>query len=135
MLRTTLFCVGVCLLGLGAAEGAPQGYSTQNSSTTGSNNVSGSDTTAGFERGFVGSLGQGRRPFPHVLNPYRQRTLPNPVLVNSPRLHSLIRDGKLQLSLSDALALTLENNLDIAVQRYVIPFAQTDILRTKSGQA
>ena len=31
--------------------------------------------------------------------------------------------------------LTLENNLDIVVQRYVMPFAQTDILRTKSGQA
>jgi outer membrane protein TolC len=47
----------------------------------------------------------------------------------------LIHDGRLELSLSDALALTLENNLDIVVQRYVIPFAQTDILRSKSGQA
>jgi len=39
------------------------------------------------------------------------------------------------LSLADALALTLENNLDIVVQRYVIPIAQTDVLRSKSGQA
>ena len=54
---------------------------------------------------------------------------------NSPRLGGLIHDGKLELSLSDALALTLENNLDIVVQRYVIPFAQTDLLRSKSGQA
>src|SRR5205823_8143057 len=46
-----------------------------------------------------------------------------------------IRDGKLELSLSDALALALENNLDIAVQRYVIPYAKTDVLRTRAGQA
>jgi outer membrane protein TolC len=57
------------------------------------------------------------------------------VLENSPRLGSLIHDGKLELSLSDAVALTLENNLDIVVGRYTIPFSQTDILRTKSGQA
>ncbi len=72
---------------------------------------------------------------PHLWNPYTQWSVPTPVLTNSPRLKSLIRDGKLQLSLQDALALTLENNLDIVVERYVVPFAQTDILRTKSGQA
>ena len=57
------------------------------------------------------------------------------VIENSPRLKSLIHDGKLELSLSDALSLMLENDLDIVVQRYIIPFSQTDILRTKSGQA
>jgi outer membrane protein TolC len=56
-------------------------------------------------------------------------------LSNSPRLESLIHDGKLELSLADALALALENNLDIAVQRYIPKFAQTDVLRTQSGQA
>ncbi len=57
------------------------------------------------------------------------------VLENSPRLGNLIHDGKLELSLADAVALTLENNLDIVVSRYTIPFSQTDVLRTKSGQA
>jgi outer membrane protein TolC len=57
------------------------------------------------------------------------------MLINSPRLQSLIHDGKLELSVSDALALVLENNLDIVVQRYVIPIAQADVLRSKSGQA
>jgi outer membrane protein TolC len=56
-------------------------------------------------------------------------------LTNSPRLESLISGGKLELSLADALALALENNLDIAVQRYIPRFAQTDVLRTQSGQA
>ena len=92
-------------------------------------------SSAGFQKGFLGSLSNGPSEFPHIWNPYRQSPVAMPVLVNSPRLHSLIHDGKLELSLSDALALTLENNLDIVVQRYVIPFAQTDILRSKSGQA
>src|SRR3984885_14192217 len=84
--------------------------------------VAGDDTTAGFQKGFLESLPFGPSEFPHIWNPYVQKPFSLPVLVNSPRLGSLIHDGKLELSLSDALALTLENNLDIVVQRYVIPF-------------
>ncbi|MGH9466485.1 MAG: hypothetical protein ACRD1Y_03935, partial [Terriglobales bacterium] len=54
-------------------------------------------------------------------------------LANSPRVMSLLHDGKLYLSLDDAIALALENNLDIAIQRYNLPIADTDILRAKSG--
>jgi outer membrane protein TolC len=54
---------------------------------------------------------------------------------NSERLHSLISDGKLRLSVEDTLALALENNLDISVARYNLGFAQTDLLRAKSGGA
>jgi outer membrane protein TolC len=89
----------------------------------------------GFQQPFLESVAKGPGIFPSLWNPYTQRTLPHPVLMNSPRLLSLIHGGKLELSLSDALALTLENNLDIVVQRYVIPVAQTDVLRSKSGQA
>ncbi|MGH9484247.1 MAG: hypothetical protein ACRD1F_04255, partial [Terriglobales bacterium] len=56
-------------------------------------------------------------------------------LNNSPRVMSLIRGGKLYLSLDDAIALALENNLDIAIQRYNLPIADTDILRAKAGSA
>ena len=73
--------------------------------------------------------------FPGIWRPYIERTVDTPALNNSQRLGALIRDGQLRLSLSDALALTLENNLDIVVERYVIYFSQTDMLRTKSGQA
>ena len=66
---------------------------------------------------------------------YRQRPVAPAVMENSPRLHDLIHDGKLELSLADALSLALENNLDIAVQRYLHPVAETDVLRTLSGQA
>jgi outer membrane protein TolC len=54
---------------------------------------------------------------------------------NSDRLHTLVREGKLVLSIDDAVALALENNLDIAVARYQIPFSQADLLRAKSGGA
>ena len=48
---------------------------------------------------------------------------------------NLIVDGKLMLTLDDAIALALENNLDIAVARYNLPIAQTDLLRAKGGGA
>lgn len=73
--------------------------------------------------------------FPGVTKPYRQIPVPSLVIENSPRVHDLIHDGKLGLSLADALSLALENNLDIAVQRYLHPVAQTDVLRALSGQA
>jgi outer membrane protein TolC len=91
--------------------------------------------TGGFQKPFLESMGKGPAIFPSFWQPYQQRTLVHPILENSPRLSTLIHDGKLELSLADALALTLENNLDIVVQRYVVPIAQTDVLRSKSGQA
>jgi len=54
-------------------------------------------------------------------------------LHNSPRVHELIRAGNLYLSLSDALALAIENNLDIELERYNLPIAETDVLRAKGG--
>jgi outer membrane protein len=52
---------------------------------------------------------------------------------NSPRLHDLIRAGNLYLSLQDALALAIENNLDIELQRYLLPVGDTELLRAKGG--
>src|SRR5438552_1182811 len=72
--------------------------------------------------------------FPSVFSPYKQEPIRPPVMENSPRLHDLIRNGKLRLSMADALALAIENNLDIAVQRFVHPFAETDVLRASSGK-
>ena len=67
------------------------------------------------------------------LAPYRASTAPALDLTNSPRLQDLVRDGKIYLSLRDAIAVAIENNLDLAYFRYNFPIAQTDILRTKSG--
>ena len=73
---------------------------------------------------------------PHSHNPlapYRASTAPELDLSNSPRLENLIRDGKIYLSLKDAIAVAIENNLDLSSFRYNFPIAQTDILRTKAG--
>jgi outer membrane protein TolC len=67
------------------------------------------------------------------LNAYSPDYVPAPVLANSTRLDRLIRDGKLYLSLKDAIDLALENNLDLAIARYNLPIANTDILRTQAG--
>jgi len=67
------------------------------------------------------------------ISPYMPEHAAQPALTNSPRLGRLIKDGKLYLSLKDAIALALENNLDLAIARYNLPIADTDVLRTKAG--
>ena len=73
---------------------------------------------------------------PHSHNPlapYLPSTVPPLDLQNSQHLYDLIRDGKLSISLPDAIALALENNLTLASFRYNFPIAQADLLRTKAG--
>lgn len=67
------------------------------------------------------------------LRAYSPDKVPEPQLANSPLLPQLIRDGKLYLSLKDAIRLALEDNLDLAIARYNRPIANTDILRTEAG--
>ena len=74
-----------------------------------------------------------RGAFPKLLQPYKPRELAQPNLSNSPRIDSLMRDGKIYLSIDDAVALTLENNLDLEIARYNLNIAEADLLRAKSG--
>lgn len=69
----------------------------------------------------------------HPLEAYKPLDYPLPRLTNTPRLHDLLQDGKLYLSLSDAVTLALENNFDIAIARINLDIADTDVLRTKAG--
>lgn len=71
--------------------------------------------------------------FPNPIGPYAPRHLAAPNLANTARIDSLMRDGKLYLSLNDAIALALENNLDVAIARYNLNIADTDVLRAKAG--
>ena len=64
---------------------------------------------------------------------YTPTNVPLPRLTNTPKLDDLLRDGKLYLSLSDAVTLALENNYDIAIARINLDIADTDILRTRAG--
>jgi outer membrane protein len=65
-----------------------------------------------------------------ILRPFHleKRTVPAAKLVNTPRLEQLVRAGNLYLSSQDVIALALENNLDIAVQRYG-PYLSREVLR------
>jgi outer membrane protein TolC len=67
------------------------------------------------------------------LHAYEPDTVPEPALSNSARLDQLVKDGTLYITLKDAIDLALEDNLDLAIARYNLPIANTDILRTKAG--
>ena len=71
--------------------------------------------------------------FGDPINTFRPTTIAKASFVNSVRLGDLVKDGKIYLSLSDAIALALENNFDIAIARYDLDIADTDILRTRTG--
>src|SRR5215472_25447 len=81
----------------------------------------------------VGEYSTGRSHFPNPIAPYAGKKVPLPSLTNTPRLEQLFQNGKLMLSMNDAIALALENNLDIAISRYNLNIADTDVLRTKAG--
>ena len=89
----------------------------------------GASSAAPVNNSTIFKLPSSRNP----LSAYSPTTAPEPQLTNSPHLNQLIRDGKLYLSLKDAIRLALENNLDIAIARYNLPIAEMDILRTKAG--
>jgi outer membrane protein len=73
------------------------------------------------------------RAFPNIGAPYSSIKIEQPNLSNSPRIDQLIHDGKLELSLQEAVELTLENSMDIVVQRYNPWFADTGILKAEAG--
>jgi outer membrane protein TolC len=85
-------------------------------------------TARDFSKPAAGLLG-------NPINEFRPTTIGKASFANSVRLADLVKEGKIYLSLSDAIALALENNFDIAIARYDLNIADTDILRTRTGQA
>jgi outer membrane protein len=73
------------------------------------------------------------KPFPSLFAPYRTQFVDPGVLANSPRLEQLISNGKMNLSLQDAIALALENSMDIVVQRYNPWMADAGVLKARAG--
>jgi len=73
--------------------------------------------------------------FPYLVSPYFAHQVAPPSFGNTPRIETMLKDGKLRLSLSDAVALALENNLDLAIARFNLSIADTDIMRAKSGES
>jgi outer membrane protein TolC len=75
------------------------------------------------------------RVFPNYLKTWEPITVEAPVTANSQRLDGLVHNGKIYLSLADAIVLGLENNYDIAIQRYNLDIADTDLLRARAGSS
>jgi outer membrane protein TolC len=76
----------------------------------------------------------GLRPdFLGFLGPFRRPVVPPLFAGSETRLEGLIREGKLYLTLQDAIALALENNLDVETERYNLTLAQTDVVRAAGG--
>ncbi len=73
------------------------------------------------------------KAFPNFLKTYEPKAVTAPVTTNSQRLDGLVHNGKIYLSLADAIVLALENNYDIAIQRYNLDIADTDLLRARAG--
>ena len=76
---------------------------------------------------------RGKRQFPNPFVVYTARDVAPLNVTNSARVDQLMKDGNMYLSLNDAVAMALENNLDIGIQRYNLSIADTDLLRTSAG--
>ena len=100
----------------------PQGISPQLERDSNSTKTPARSDPKGLQPRFLGFLG-----------PYRRATVPPLFPGSGARLSGLVREEKLYLSLHDAIALAIENNLDVEVERYNIMLAGTDILRATGG--
>lgn len=76
---------------------------------------------------------RGKSQFPNPFSVYTATQVPPPRLTNSPLIDTLYKNGKIYLSLDDAIMLALQNNFDIAIARYNLDIADTDLLRARSG--
>jgi outer membrane protein len=113
---------------------APQAPANTATTAQGQNSPQATQSSSGgFVMSTLPDYSHGKRWFPDVWAPYTGLHIDQPEFVNSPRIDQLISNGKMMLSLADAIALALENNLDISVQRFQPWIAETDILRAKAG--
>jgi outer membrane protein TolC len=71
--------------------------------------------------------------FPNPIKIFTGPDVPAANFMNSLRLNDLVKNGKIYLSLSDAITLALENNYDLAIARYNLDIADTDLLRARAG--
>lgn len=77
--------------------------------------------------------GQQAAAGPSLLRPYARPVIPPIRLMNAGRLHGLIRSGILYLGVADALALAIENNLDLEIERYAPVAADWNLQRQRGG--
>src|SRR5579883_1842819 len=89
---------------------------------------------SGFAQTQSFTMDNGRGFLNRVTTRYRIHPVHEERFVDSPRIDRLMRAGVIYLSLRDAIALALENNLDIESARYYPKLALTDLQRSEAGQ-
>jgi outer membrane protein len=121
----------VASLAVGVPAFGQQPQQQQNAPQASANTVSASVpyTATLFSRNYS----KGKRSFPNIFAPYTSRFVPAPDLTNTPDIYSLIHDGKLELSLQDAVGLALRNDLNIAIEEYVPWIDETNLLNAEGG--
>ena len=119
--------------GMWAQEAPAAPSQSASSQSSGSSQTSLPPAPAPHQRFEITNYAKPRGYFPNPFAPYTARHMASPDLTNSPKIDQLMRNGKIYLSMDDAVTLALENNLDIAIQRYNFGIADTDVLRAKSG--
>ena len=119
--------------GMWAQEAPAAPSQSASSQSSGSSQTSLPQAPAPHQRFEITNYAKPRGYFPNPLAPYTARHMASPDLTNSPKIDQLMSNGKIYLSMDDAVTLALENNLDIAIQRYNFGIADTDVLRAKSG--
>jgi len=127
--------LGCLAIGLGADLLAAQRTGGSTEAPANSTQASQAQPSGGLAPGATNFDYSRSHAFPNFFSTFTPEPVPEPSMSNSQLLHSLTTSGKLVLSLDDAIALALENNLTIAVARYDIPYAQLDLLRSRSGGA
>jgi outer membrane protein TolC len=120
--RTRSYLALLCiLLMLAPSAGLAAGQPGQGSAPPDQNNHPQPVSTG--SHGFLGS----------ITGPYRPKMPASVNLSNSTRIESLLRGGNLYLSLQDAIALALENNIDLELQRYGPQVAENYVLHARAG--
>jgi len=67
------------------------------------------------------------------IGPFRAPSVPALFPGAAARFNTLVHDDKLFLTLHDAIALTIENNLDVEIERFNLQLSDTDLLRARGG--
>src|SRR5579864_9116077 len=134
-LRQSMTAAFLCVfsVGLMAQDSQPQNPPSSQSSLPQAPAASAPATPSGQRAFEVKDYTKPKRAFPNVIAPYTPQHVAPPELSNTSRIDQLMREGKLYLSMDDAVALALENNLDIGISRYNFGIADSDILRSKGG--
>lgn len=118
-------------VGMPAFAQAPAQQATQSSGQASANSTQPPDSYTTLLGKY--DYSRNKRTFPDFLSAYTPRFVPRPNLVNSPKIYDLLQNGKLNLSLQDAISLALENDLDIAVAEYTPWIDQTQLLNAEGG--